>query len=456
MHPKLVKHVIFRLHEKIFGRGTYRYLAELERLQWASAEKLRDLKFEKLKALLLHAERNIPFYGQRFAEAGFKPGKMQALEDLRVLPLLTKADIRENLDRMQWRACPGGLHPYNTGGSSGEPLIFYFDRRRQGWDAAARALTHRWWDVDIGDRELYLWGHPVEKSRQDRFKEFRDRITNQLLVSAFDVSEAVVPEYVKIIRDFQPKCIFGYPSTLALFCRLAREQGHRLETLGVQVVFCTAEVLYDHQRTLIGEAFGGIPVVDSYGCREGGNVNGQCREWTYHVMDPNFVIEYVRDGASVPDGEEGEIVLTHLDAWGMPFIRYNTKDVARPGRTHCPCGRGFSTMAGIQGRSTDFVLTPDGRWQHGLGVIYVIREIPGVEEFKIVQEAVDRVRVLLKPHATRYPEDGDRRIVEGLKKRLGAEVDVTVEKVDRVPREASGKYRYVVSKVTGDASRAMT
>lgn len=449
MYPILVKNVIFPLHEMLVGRKTFAYLRELEELQWASPSELEELKFRKLRALLIHAKENIPFYAERFRKAGFDPMKMEAIDDFKVLPFLTKTEIKQNIDRMKWDQCPGGLYRYNTGGSSGQPLVFYFDRRRQAYDAAARAMTHRWWGIDIGDRELYLWGSPLEITKQDRLKDFRDRLTNQLLLSAFELSERQVPVFYEKMRKFRPKCVFGYPSTIVLFCKMAMEQGLDLDKVGVSVVFSTAEVLYDHQRHEISEAFGGVPVVDAYGSREGGFISHECKEHRYHVMDPNYILEYIKEEKEVSAGEEGEIVITHLDAWGMPFIRYCTGDVAIPLDGTCSCGRGFSMMSKIQGRTTDFIVTPDGRWQHALSVIYVVRDIEGVEEFKIIQEDVDDIRVLLKVHEDIYPDYGDDRIVTGIKKRMGKQVKVTIEKCDSIPREASGKYRYVVSKVAG-------
>ena len=132
---------------------------------------------------------------------------------------------------MTWKSCPGGLHRYNTGGSSGEPLIFYFDKRRQAWDKAARMLTHLWWDVDVGEKELYLWGSPVEASRQDRLKELRDSLTNELLVSAFDLSEEKTSKIINTFERFKPKCLFGYPSTIDLFGEMAAKQGRPLANL---------------------------------------------------------------------------------------------------------------------------------------------------------------------------------------------------------------------------------
>ncbi len=447
MYEAVVKHVLFPLHERMVGRNTYQRLEQLEELQWWSPEALEALKYEKLKELLIHARKNVPFYTERFANAGFDPEKMQSIRDVRALPVLTKAEIRQNIDKMQWKECPGGVHRYNTGGSSGEPLVFFFDRRRQAYDAAARALTHRWWGVDIGDRELYLWGSPLEITKQDRIKDLRDMLTNQLLISAFEISAEKVPAIAQQFKKFRPKCVFGYPSTISLFCQMAAKQNFDLRDLGVKVVFSAAEVLYEHQRETIGEFFGGVPVVDSYGSREGGFISHECPEGAYHVMDPNYIVEYLRDGAEVGPGEDGEIVITHLDAWGMPLIRYCTGDVAQPGAGRCNCGRGFSTMAKIRGRTTDFVVTPDGRWQHALSIIYVVRDIEGVAEFKIIQEDVDDVRVLLKVHENLYPDNGNERIVRGFKKRMGDEVRVTVEMVTEIPRDASGKYRYVVSKV---------
>ena len=448
MHSKFVKHLIFPLHEKILGRDTYKFLDCLEKEQFLEKGALEALKFQKLKELLVHANDKVPFYRQRFADAGFDPHKMEAIDDFKVLPLLSKEEIRKNLEDMKWHDSPGGLHRYNTGGSSGKPLVFYFDRRRQAYDAAARALTHQWWGVDIGERELYLWGSPLEITKQDRIKDLRDWLTNDLLISAFEISVDRVPEMIKKIEAFKPKCVFGYPSTIALFCEMADKLGFRLDQLGVNVVFSTAEMLYDHQRKSISTSFGGVPVTDCYGSREGGFVCHECRQGRYHVIESNYIIEFLRDGKAAGPGEDGEVVLTHLDAWGMPLIRYRTGDVAQPGEDRpCECGRTWRTIQNIKGRTTDFIVTPDGRWQHALSVIYVVRDIVGVDEFKIIQHTVDEIEVLIRIHPDLFPENGQERIVKGFKKRMGDIVNVAVNFVDEIPRDASGKYRYVVSHV---------
>lgn len=269
MYNKIVKHILLPLHEKVLGRKTFDFLNELTDQQFLPEEKIKEIQFTKLKSLLIHCQENIPFYTERFEKAGFNPHQMSHIEDIKQLPLLSKDEIRKNLEKMKWHDSPGGLFRYNTGGSSGKPLVFYFDRRRQGYDAAARALTHQWWGIDIGDKELYLWGSPLEITKQDKIKDLRDKLTNDLLISAFEISESQIPEIIRKIRNFKPKCVFGYPSTITLFCQMAEKLGLDMSKEGVKVVFSTAEVLYDEQRKIISRFFGNVPVTDCYGSREG-------------------------------------------------------------------------------------------------------------------------------------------------------------------------------------------
>ncbi|MCD4698965.1 MAG: phenylacetate--CoA ligase family protein, partial [Phycisphaerae bacterium] len=352
------------------------------------------------------------------------------------------------------RDVPGGPIRYNTGGSSGEPLIFYLDKRRQAYDKAARMRTHRWWGVRPAEREAYVWGAPVELNKQDRLKQFRDWLTNELLLSAFDLSEQSVGWFVDRLQRFRPKCIFGYPSSIALMCQLAGQAGLKLTNLPVKVVFSTAEVLYDNQKQIISEAFGGVPVVNGYGSREGGFIAHECPEGRMHITSENVIVEFVKDGNPVGPGQSGEIVVTHLDNYAMPFIRYRTGDIGRPSDETCPCGRGLEVIEDLTGRSTDFIIAPDGRWVHGLALIYVIRDIPGVGQYQIIQMDMDSicVRIVLE---NGFPADGHERIRDGITDRLGAEVRVDVEEVSEIAQDPSGKFRYVISQVAHDRSMAM-
>jgi phenylacetate-CoA ligase len=167
-----------------------------------------------------------------------------------------------------------------------------------------------------------------------------------------------------------------------------------------------------------------------------------------HISAEDIIVEIVdREGRPVAPGEAGEIVVTHLATGDFPFLRYRTGDVGVLSDAHCPCGRGLPLLAEVQGRSTDFVVAADGTVMHGLALIYVVRDLPGIERFKIVQESLQRTRVLLVPGAGYAPQTAER-IRLGLRQRLGANVTVDVETVSDIPSERSGKYRYVASLVS--------
>src|SRR5205807_10634021 len=129
---------------------------------------------------------------------------------------------------IRWTGVPGGAARYNTGGSSGETLIFYFGRRRQASDAAGRIRARRWWGVDVGDREGYLWGAPAELNKTDRIKTLRDGPPNQLVLNAFAMSTPNMDAYLDAVQAFRPKCIYGYASSVALLAARASARGMRL------------------------------------------------------------------------------------------------------------------------------------------------------------------------------------------------------------------------------------
>lgn len=449
MNPQLVKHVIYPLHERIMARPTFPYLADLERSQWLDREEIEALQMDRLKSLLRLASRHCPWHADRIAAAGLDLGTDSPLlnmQDLRRLPTMTKMDARVNLDRIVWRQVPGGAFRYNTGGSSGQPLVFYYGRRRQASDAAGRMRARRWWGVDRGDREVYLWGAPVELAKMDVIKTFRDRLVNQLVLNAFEMSPANMDRYVDAIRSYRPACIYGYASSIALLAAHVRERGINLHLPGLKVVCTTGEPLYPHQRSLIREAFG-APVANEFGSRDIGFTAHETPEGQMLLITESIILEVLDSGGHpVRPGEIGEAVMTGLCSEAQPFLRYRTGDMIRYTEERCDSGRGLQVIGEIIGRNTDFVVRPDGTIMHALAVIYVLRELDGVAEFKFVQHEINRVEVLVVPSPLWRCEVVEQ-IIHGIQYRLGQDVRIDIRVMDHIPPEASGKHRYVVSHV---------
>ena len=449
LYTRFVSGALFPLQERLKRHETLHVHRGLEQSQWWPRERLEALQLERLRALLAHAAAHVPYYRDLFAHQGFDPAQVRSTRDLQALPFLAKADIRAHGDRLRADDARG-LARFNTGGSSGEPLIFFIGRERVSHDVAAKWRATRWWGVDIGDREIVVWGSPIELGSQDRARQWRDRLMRTELLPAFEMSDDKVDGFIARIRARRPAMLFGYPSAIHHIAQRAQARGQRLDDLGMRVVFVTSERLYDHQREAIGRAFG-APVANGYGGRDAGFIAHECPHGAMHVTAEDIVVEIVDEQGRVqPPGKAGEIVVTHLATRDFPFIRYRTGDVGSLRDGGCACGRGLPVLADLQGRSTDFIVAADGTVMHGLALIYVLRDLPGVAGFKIVQESRELTRVLLVPG----PEmSGDAKaaaiasIERGLKARLGEQVTVEVALVDRIPAERSGKFRYVVSKV---------
>ncbi len=434
---------LFPIHERLKGHTTLRAFKSLEKSQWLSPQEIKALQLQRLQQLLTHADRHVPYYRNLFKSIGFDVNRFDSLAALTRLPFLSKKIIRQHSDALKSEV-PDGLARFNTGGSSGEPLIFYIGNERVSHDVAAKWRATRWWGVDIGDPELVLWGSPIELGAQDRVRMLRDKFLRTSLLPAFEMSEQKLAEFVNEIRRIHPKMLFGYPSAFARIADYAARQSIDMTDLGVRVVFVTSELLYPEQRSAIENCFA-CKVANGYGGRDAGFIAHECPAGNMHITAEDIIVETVdAHGESVAPGESGEIVVTHLATRGYPFIRYRTGDMGKLSEQSCNCGRGLPLLQEIQGRATDFVVSQDGNVMHGLALIYILRDIERIKEFKIIQETKSRTRVLLIVD-DEFSRTDTETIINGFQARLGQGVSVEVEQVNEIPAEKSGKFRYVIS-----------
>ncbi len=443
LYTKLITNCVFPLHEKLKKHDTVAVKNAMEQSQWWSHEQLLAYQNQRLQKLLKSVNAQVPYYQRLFAENQIDINRIKSAADLPLLPFLTKPVIREHSDDLKADNATG-LARFNTGGSSGEPLVFYISNERVSHDVAAKWRATRWWGVDIGDPEIVLWGSPIELGSQDYVRLVRDKLLRTKLLPAFEMTEAKLDSFIEEIKTFQPKMLFGYPSAFALLAKHAAERKVSLTGLGIKVVFVTSERLYDHQRETIEKAFG-CQVANGYGGRDAGFIAHQCPSGSMHITSEDIIVEIVNEQGNVlPIGESGEIVVTHLATQHYPFIRYKTGDVGVLSDQPCSCGRGLPVLAEIEGRTTDFIVAQDGTLMHGLALIYIVRDLEGVEQFKIVQESRDKTRVLLVVNAG-FDSQKEQQIQSGFQQRLGEQVEIVIEKVAEISAERSGKMRYVVS-----------
>ncbi len=445
LYTSLISGAVFPLHEKLKGHATVSVKKAMENSQWWSREALETYRVQRLQAFLSQVYAHVPYYRSLFDRLGFDVSSVKSVTDLQQLPFLDKKLIKENQRDLKADNATQ-LSQFNTGGSSGEPLVFFIGHSRVSHDVAAKWRATRWWDVDIGDKEIVLWGSPIELGAQDRFRLLRDRMFRSTLLPAFEMSETHLNEFIAAIRSIRPRMLFGYPSVLAHIAQHAENNGLQLDDLGIKVAFVTSERLYQEQREKIERRFG-CKVANGYGGRDAGFIAHECPKGGMHITAEDIIVEIVNpQGKVVPDGESGEVVITHLFTDDFPFIRYRTGDVASLSTEICSCGRGLPMLKEIHGRTTDFIIAADGTVMHGLALIYVLREMEAIKSFKIIQETLEwtRVEVVGDEH---FSEQHVANIKSGFKQRLGESVSIDVESVEKIKPERSGKYRYVISKV---------
>jgi phenylacetate-CoA ligase len=185
-----------------------------------------------------------------------------------------------------------------------------------------------------------------------------------------------------------------------------------------------------------------------YGARDAGLIANECPAGGLHIAAEGMLVEILQDNGTRETGG-GELVVTNLDSFAMPIIRYRTGDLGATEEAPCPCGRGLPRLRNVEGRRTDFLVTPGGKVMHALAVIYILREIPAIREFQVVQERLDRLTIRIVPDGG-FAETNREAIASRLTRLFDRETSVNVELVEAIPRAASGKHRYVISKVADE------
>jgi phenylacetate-CoA ligase len=446
LSPVIVRNVIYPVYRGFRGDRLLSVLAELENNQWLSREEIEDIQWRRMADLLKSVSVHVPYYRDIFAKLGLKAEDIRKPDDFLRLPLLDKAIIRDEGNRMV-TADPmrKGLKS-SSGGSTGEPLYFSVDLASGPVRRANTQRAFRMAGVDIGAKQAYIWGlspdQPLKKRAGDAVKNY---FNNVMYISSFNMSEENLRSYAARLRKYRPDLVIGYPSAITFFAEYMRD--NRIDWMKPRAVVSSGEKLYPKQREILEETFG-CGVFDRYGCREFANVAHECdRHNGLHVFaDINYLEVVHESGRPAEPGEIGEIVVTDLFNYYMPFIRYRTGDLAVPSSRTCECGRGLPLLDKIQGRTFENIITPDGRSVGGYFWTHLSRTVPGIKKFQVEQKQRNRIVFRVVPGPA-WKDDYAEKLERSIRENVGETMNVKVEKVGEIPLSPAGKFRFIVSKI---------
>jgi phenylacetate-coenzyme A ligase PaaK-like adenylate-forming protein len=423
-----------------------KHLRTLERSQYDPPEVIRARQLAAVRTIVRHARETVPFYRARWADLGLDLDAIRSLDDVKLFPVLSKADLRANPGQLRSSAYRDRLlASKTTSGSTGVPLTVAVDPDAMAWKRACTIRSDQWSGWRLGMRVARLWGHgPAERGGwKARFR--RQLVDRESYLNTLGIDRPRLRAFADHLRRKPPGLLFGHAHSLYLFAAYVRK--HCPGTVRPSGVVSAAMTLHDWQRAVIESAFG-RSVTNRYGCEEVSLIACECEEHRgLHLNADSVYCEVVPDDRLSAGPNAGRLLITDLTNRAMPLIRYQVGDVVIPSERTCRCGRGLPLIERVVGREADYVLTPAGTLISGISLTdHFATEIRGAAQVQIVQEKLRFLRLRMVA-GEGFGPDSHGQIEMLVRNTFGTDMGYEVELVDAIPQEPSGKYRFCVSPV---------
>lgn len=450
--PGWFNHLYLRWLGPIISPQTYKGLREkmraLEQREKMTLNQNLELQWQSLTRLLQHAYDSTPFYRERFDTAGVHPSQIASPEDIKRIPLLTREDLRNHLEEL-WsrRYRREELLTAATGGTTDTPIALLRSPESMKEKLAVQLQFDTWAGMWPGDKVFLLWGARIDYAENPswRWRIYDRYLMRRVWAPTSLFNERVLETYRETLNRFRPRVIYAYPTPLALFCEYLRDSRRPIH--GPKAAICTAEPLLAQQRQTIQEVLG-CPVFEHYGARDFGMLAAECESHQgLHLNPESAYVEFQPiEGAEVPG--LNELLVTDLLNYGMPLIRYKVNDCSMPGPEKCSCGRGYSSIQPIAGRTVDNFRLSNGDIVPGVALTNrVLKVCPGLKKVQVIQESLVKFRVRYVP-GTEFTGAEMDLLRQNLRIFLPGNLEWNFERVGDIEREPSGKTRFCISLVS--------
>ena len=439
-----LKRKIFRVFELLRKEPIPEKLNELVLNERKSTCNIQELQLEKVKKILKYAYNNSRFYRKYYSEHEQMLYNINSLKDIECFPILTKELIRKNLKDI---ICSNGRKKYiaKTSGSIGEPLKLYKDRITSAYSYAAMYRGLRWFGIEICDREAYLWGIPLGK-KDFYLAKAKDFILNRFRERKFDLTDEVNSDFYHKMAHYKPKILSGYANLIYEFAQYLHKNKIDIKPVKLKIIKYTAEMMYDYQKEFISKVLS-CPVVSEYGSAEAGVMAFQCPHGGNHILTDCVHLEFKYD----IDSGFYKIIATNLHSYVFPIIRYDTGDLIKSNKIReCSCALPFPIMDKIIGRSSDIIITPEGKKIHSNIFSYIIKELIKryqiINQILFIQTKIDEIKVILK-----MDDNDNKKINKDIRKlihhKISKNIKVVFVEENFNKKQESGKLRYFISEL---------
>lgn len=439
------------LHTWNISRKSRKYLQVLERSDWLATNNIEKASIHRLQRLLWHVYGRVPHYRRFFVENQMLPSDVEGVQDITKLPLLAKDDVRKSLhfDLFAVGMDRKRLHRIATSGSTGTPFTTYAD-----WDqldirfaTTLRAQQMTGWR--FGDRQMRLWHQNLGLRKSEELRERLNAwISRRTFIPAFELDEEKIRGLVHLIEKERPVLIDGYAESFNYLSQAIAENSLQHSP---RAIMTSAQILTRKTREDIESKFR-AKVFDKYGSREFSGIAYECDFHNgHHIQWESYIVEILKDGKPAKPGEIGEVVVTDLNNYSVPLIRYRIGDLAEavePGR--CECGRSSPKIGAIVGRTQALVLVSGGKWLPGTFFAHFFKEYDTiVSQFQVVQDSHEgfTLKIVKGAHWSPVPWAS---CLDQLSQYVGEEINISVEFVVQIPLLRTGKRTPVVSSLKVD------
>ncbi len=420
----------------------------LKRSQWLSPQEINKLQFLKLKKLLHHAYHHVDFYRERFDRLKLKPDDIQSFANFRKIPFLTKQEVRAHLlfDLFSDNHNKKEILKVVTSGSTGEPLVLYADKHQLNirWAATLRGME--WAGYRFGDRQVRLWHQTLGMSASQIFREKLDALlSRRLFVPAYEMCEDNLTPTLQKIKKYRPRLIDGYAESFNLLAHYLK--AHPIPGISPRGIISSAQTLPPQSRAAIEQNFH-CRVFDKYGSREFSGIAYECAAHQgHHISAESYYVEIIKDNRPARPGEMGEVVITDLNNFCVPLIRYRIGDLATAvdNTRSCPCGRGLPRLGELQGRIQAIIVGPQYQYVPGTFFAHLFKEYwYAIRQFQIVQNKIGEIDLNIVK-GRRFQEKALQKILAGIKQFLGQDLKIKVHYLAAIPLGRTGKHQHSIS-----------